>query len=181
DFDYKRANESYEQGFRLWQRASEIRSAVPFIPSPDPLRLVLDEDPFTLDPGLSNFYSRIVISHLFSGLLEYTPEMDVLPDIAKRWEILEGGRRYVFHLREDILWSDGTAVTAEDFVYAWRRVLNPANQSGSEELLYDIKGARAFHQGETSNTESLGIRANGQYTLEVELDEPAGYFLWLMA
>jgi ABC-type oligopeptide transport system substrate-binding subunit/class 3 adenylate cyclase len=182
NFDYKRANESYEQGFRLWQRASEIRSAVPFSPSPDPLRLLIYRDPFTLDPGLSNdIHSASIIDHLFSGLLEYTPEMAVLPDVAQRWEIQEGGRRYVFHLREDTHWSDGTPVTAEDFVYAWRRVLNPANQSGSEELLYDIKGARAFHQGETSDTESLGIRTNGPYTLEVELEEPAGYFLQLMA
>ena len=181
DFDYKRANESYEQGFRLWKRASKMRNAVPITPSPDPLRLE-HFDPLTLDPGLcGDGWSSQVINQLFSGLLEYTPEMDVLPDIAQRWEILEGGRRYVFHLREDVKWSDGTAVTAEDFVYAWQRVLNPATQSLTAELLYDIKGARAFHQGETSDTESLGIQANGPYTLEVELEEPAGYFLQLMA
>jgi ABC-type oligopeptide transport system substrate-binding subunit len=144
--------------------------------------LTLSQDPYTLDPGLAfdNLSSDVII-HLFSGLLEYTPEMDVLPDVAKNWEILEGGRRYIFYLREDTHWSDGTPVTAEDFVYAWRRVLNPANQAGTGELLYDIKGARAFHQGETSDIESLGIRAIDPYTLEVELDEPAGYFLQLMA
>jgi ABC-type oligopeptide transport system substrate-binding subunit len=182
DFDYGRANKSYKQGFRLWQRSSEMRSAVPRPTSPDPLQLVLHGNPFTLDPGLCNdSYSGPIIEHLFSGLLEYTPEMDVLPDVAHRWDILEDGRRYIFHLREGEHWSDGTPVTAEDFVYAWQRVLNPATQSLTAELLYDIKGARAFHQGETSDTESLGIRANGPYTLEVELEEPAGYFLQLMA
>jgi oligopeptide transport system substrate-binding protein len=107
--------------------------------------------------------------------------MDVLPDVAHRWDIQEGGRRYVFHLREDLKWSDGTPLTAEDFVFAWRRLLNPATQSLTAELLYDIKGAIAFHQGETADTESLGIRAKGPFTLEVELEEPAGYFLQLMA
>jgi oligopeptide transport system substrate-binding protein len=182
DFDYERANESYEQGFRLWQRSSEKWSADPKPPAPDPLRLVLHGNPITLDPGLAHHaYSNSIIKHLFSGLLEYTPEMDVLPDIAQRWDIQEGGRRYIFHLREDLKWSDRTPVTAEDFVYAWQRVLNPASHSETAILLYDIKGARAFHQGETSETERLGIRAKDPFTLEVELEEPAGYFLQLMA
>ena len=181
-FDYQRANKSYKDGFSLWKRASEKQSGDPYAFSSHALKLTLSQDPYTLDPGLAfdNLSSDVII-HLFSGLLEYTPEMDVLPDVAKNWEILEGGRRYIFYLREDTHWSDGTPVTAEDFVYAWRRVLNPANQAGTGELLYDIKGARAFHQGETSDIESLGIRAIDPYTLEVELDEPAGYFLQLMA
>jgi ABC-type oligopeptide transport system substrate-binding subunit len=130
---------------------------------------VLNFDPLTLDPGLCvDLYSRQVIDHLNSGLIEHTPEMDIQPDMAQHWNIQEGGRRYVFHLREDVKWSDRTPVTAEDFVYAWQRVLNPATLAPNAELLYDdIKGARAYHQGETSDTESLGIRAKGLYTLEL--------------
>ena len=181
-FEYKRANESYEQGFHLWHQSSEIISAIRTAPAPDPLRSVLFGEPFTLDPGSCNdVFSQPIFKHLFSGLIDDTPEMDILPDIAQRWEILEGGRRYVFHLREKAKWSDGTPVTAGDFEFAWHRVLNPANQSGSEELLYDIKGARAFHQGETSDKESLGIHATDLHIFEVELEEPAGYFLQLMA
>jgi oligopeptide transport system substrate-binding protein len=144
--------------------------------------LIFPDDPFTLDPGLSTITeSNNVITHLFSGLLEYTPQMDVVPDLAHRWEILEGGCKYVFHLQEEAHWSDGAPLTAHDFVYAWTRLLNPAAKSLAANLLYDIKGARAFHLGETSETESLGIRASDPYILEVELEAPAGYFLQLMA
>ena len=93
-------------------------------------------------------FSAKVIDLLFSGLLEYTPQMDVVPDLAHRWEILEGGRKYFFYLREEACWSDGAPLTAHDFVYAWRRLLDPAQESRAANLLDDIKGARAFRLGE---------------------------------
>ena len=92
--------------------------------------------------------SGAAIVQLFSGLVELTPEMDVVPDVARTWEVLEGGRKYVFHLRNDERWSDGVPVTAGDFEYAWKRLLDPATGSPAASLLYDIKGARAFHRGE---------------------------------
>ncbi len=181
-FDYRRANESYTASFGLWQRASEKRPAALLALSPHALRLCFPRYLFILDPGEAQTNLSIaIIDLLFSGMLDYTPEMDVVPDLAQRWEILEGGRKYVFHLREDAHWSDGVLVTADDFVYAWRRLLNPANQSSVPVNLYELKGARAFHLGETSEMESLGIRARDPYTLEVELEAPAGYFLQLMA
>jgi len=181
-FDYHRANESYKEGFSLWRQASEKRSVTPLALSSQAFRFILRWGPYSLDPGLFiDIDSGIVIGHLFSGLLELTPQMDVVPDIAYRWEILEGGRKYIFHLREDARWSDRMPVTAHDFVYAWRRLLNPATRSDSANLFYDIKGAMAFHQGEMPDSERLGVRASAPYTLEVELEAPAGYFLQLMA
>jgi ABC-type oligopeptide transport system substrate-binding subunit len=181
-FDYQRANASYTEGFSLWQRASERQSVEPLTLSSQAFRSILRWDPFTLDPGLINdMDSCMIIGHIFRGLLELTPEMDVVPDLALRWQIQEGGCKYVFHIRTDSHWSDGAPVTAHDFVYAWRRLLNPANQSNAADLLYDIKGARAYHLGLTSKMETLGIRASTPYTLEVELETPTGYFLHLMA
>ena len=87
--------------------------------------------------------SDAVINQLFSGLVELGTKMEVIPDVAKSWDVSEGGRLYVFQLRDDVRWSDGTPVTAHDFEYAWKRVLDPTNGSRSASLLYDIKGAEA--------------------------------------
>jgi oligopeptide transport system substrate-binding protein len=83
-------------------------------------------------------------------------------------------------LRDDARWSDGTPLTAEDFGFAWRRLLDPATGAGKAQLLYDVKGARAFHQGH-SGPSCLGIQALDPLTLAVELEQPTGYFLQLLA
>ena len=75
------------------------------------------------------------IYQLFSGLLEMTPEMEAVPDAAERWVVSKDGLRYVFHLRNDVRWSDGKPVTAEDFEYAWKRVLNPDIGSDIDDAL----------------------------------------------
>jgi ABC-type oligopeptide transport system substrate-binding subunit/class 3 adenylate cyclase len=187
-FDFRRARQAYEEGFALWQRAGEMEPAVPPPPAPHALR-GLWSDPLTLDPTMvSDAPSGAVIEQLFSGLVELSPDMDVVPDVAHSWEVSEGGRQYVFHLRDDVRWSDGTPVTAGDFEYAWKRVLDPATGSPVAHLLYDVKGARAFHQGacpEPAKREAgrgdMGVRALDEVTLAVELEEPTGYFLQLLA
>ncbi len=180
-FDFKAARQAYDEGFALWQRAGEMEPTAPPPPAPHALRM-LWSDPRTLDPAMSiNVKSGAVIGQLFSGLLELSPEMDVVPDVARSWEVLEGGRKYVFHLRDDVRWSDGAPVTAGDFEYAWKRVLNPATGSPLAELLYDVKGARAFHQSEVSDPDNVGVQALDEVTLAVELEGPTGYFLQLLA
>jgi ABC-type oligopeptide transport system substrate-binding subunit len=122
-----------------------------------------------------------VIRQLFSGLVELTSQLDVVPDLAQSWQMLHGGRQYVFHLRHDAHWSDGTRVTAQDFEYAWKRLLDPTTGSRNAGLLYDVKGGAAFHRGETSDPDSIGVRAADEFTLLVELEVPTGYFLNLLA
>ena len=102
------------------------------------------------------------------------------PDLARSWEIHDGGRRYRFHLRETLRWSDGAPLTAEDWVFAWRRTLDPALDFPTASLLYDVRGARAYHRGETANPTQVGIRALAARTLEIELEGPRGYFLHLL-
>ena len=120
-----------------------------------------------------------VIEQLFSGLVELSPAMNVVPDVARTWEVLEGGRKYIFHLRDDVRWSDGTPVMARDFEYAWKQVLDPATRAPLASLLYDVNGARAFHWGEAER-EDVGIRALDEVTLVVELEEPTAYFPLLL-
>jgi oligopeptide transport system substrate-binding protein len=123
--------------------------------------------------------SEFYIENIFSGLVELGTEWEIIPDAAQSWEISEDGCRYVFHLRDDVYWSDGTQVTAADFVYAWKRTLNPATEApwGTASLLYDIKNAKAYHLGEISDPDQVEARAIDALALEVELERPAGYFL----
>jgi oligopeptide transport system substrate-binding protein len=125
--------------------------------------------------------SSAKIAALFSGLVEQRLDMEVVPDLAQSWEVLEGGKQYIFRLREDVLWSDGEPVTAGDFEYAWKRVLDPAHMMPLASLLDDIKGARDFRQGNVSNPDSVAVKALDELTLRVDLEGPTGYFLHLLA
>jgi len=88
-----------------------------------------------------------------------SPELEVLPQAASHWEVSEEGRRYRFHLRDDLRWTDGQPVTAHDFEYAWKRVLDPTTASPLADQLYDIRGARAYHQGRAPDADRVGVRA----------------------
>jgi oligopeptide transport system substrate-binding protein len=181
-FEFERSRQAYQEGFALWQAAGQTRST-PTAPRPPHALRMLWVNPLTLDPALSyGPYASNLVDQLFSGLVELRPNLDVVPDVARSWEISGGGRRYVFYLRDDVYWSDGVRVTAGDFEYAWKRILDPATGARSEVAgrLYNVKGARAFHQGE-GNQENVAVSALDDLTLRVELEEPAGYFLHLLA
>jgi len=178
--DFRRARRAYQEGFDLWQQAGE---AAPMVTSPalHTLRISWYPQPTSLDPTIAqDISSGVLVNQLFAGLVETSPQMEIVPNIAQSWEVSEGGRKYVFHLRDDASWSDGSPVTAEDLAYAWKRVLDPATGSPNASLLYDIKGAEAFHRRE-GNRESVGVRALDEVTLLVELEAPTGYFLHMLA
>ncbi|MBU0495990.1 MAG: AAA family ATPase, partial [Chloroflexi bacterium] len=176
-FDFPRARQAYDESFGLWQRVGDAHEPVaPSAPAPHAFRAAW-RDPLTLDPTLAaEAYSRAVIEQLFSGLVAESPELDVVPDVAQSWEMLGEGRQYLFHLRDDVYWSDGVPVTAHDFEYAWKRILDPALDSSNASLLYDVRGARAYHQGDVTDPDLVGVRASDAHTLVVELEEPTSYF-----
>jgi ABC-type oligopeptide transport system substrate-binding subunit len=179
-FNFQRSRQAYEQGFSLWRQVGDTQREV-LSPSPHPLRLVTD-NPTTLDPTMAeDSRSSTKIFELFSGLVEQRLDLEVVPDIAQSWEVLEGGKKYIFHLRDDVLWSDGRPVTAGDFENAWKRVLDPALGMPLASLLDDIKGARAFRLGKVSDSNSVGVKALNDVTLVVDLESPTGYFLHLLA
>lgn len=178
-FDFRQAREAYDEGFELWRRAGEsLPAALP--PAPHPLRIAL-RVPLTLDPGYyTDDISADVIYRLFSGLVQLSGDMSVIPDVAERWQVLDGGRRYLFHLRSDVLWSDGVAVTAYDFEFAWKRVLSPEQPELKGTYLYDLCSARAFYQGDETDPATIGVRAFDDVTLEVELEAPTSYLPQLL-
>ena len=155
-FDYPHSLQAYEEGFALWQQAEMETPSIPMQSASHRLR-IFRKHPLSLDLTMTDHTdASALIIQLFSGLVEGSVATDVMPDVAQSWEISDGGRKYVFHLRDDVRWSDGVPLTAEDFVYAWKRTLDPAGGSPNAGLLYDIKGARAFHQGETSDSGRRG-------------------------
>jgi ABC-type oligopeptide transport system substrate-binding subunit/class 3 adenylate cyclase len=181
-FDFKRSRQAYEQGFALWQQAEEIHQKTLSSPGQSNNLRLIRGAPYSLDPTMTDHTdSSVAILQLFSGLVESGTAMEVMPDVARSWEISEGGRRYRFYLRDDVQWSDGEKVTSKDFKYAWIRTLDPSSESPNASLLFDIKGAKAFHTGQTSDPNSLGIKTPDDHTLVVELEGQTAYFLSLLA
>jgi ABC-type oligopeptide transport system substrate-binding subunit/DNA-binding SARP family transcriptional activator len=181
-FKFRQARDAYEEGAVQWQRASQMaaRPAGELPPAPHALRLP-HKDFATLDfTAHGDFHAAEIGGKLFSPLLESTPDFDVVPGVARNWEVRDGGRTYVFHLREDVRWSDGYPVTAADFEYTCKRMLDPAIGSPRAKRLYNIKAARAFHQGEVSDPDRVGLYCHDRWTLVAELEEPAPHFLYAL-
>lgn len=133
----------------------------------------------TLDPHRSSAaWENIIIGDMFNGLTQHTPDGKVIPAVAESWETDESGLVWTFKLKETV-WSDGVPLTANDFVYAMRRIQDPAIASQYSSLLYVIKNAAAVNSQDLP-PEELGVRAIDDYTLEITLEEPAPYLLGLM-
>ena len=100
------------------------------------------------------------------------------PGAAESWEISADGKTWTFRMR-DHLWSDGTPVTARDFVYSWRRILDPKTASTIAYYLYVIKNGEAVANGKMPTT-ALGVSAPDDKTLVVQLEHPAPYLTELL-
>jgi DNA-binding SARP family transcriptional activator/RecA/RadA recombinase len=161
-FDFERAQLAYDEAFSLWQRGREV--PLPTLsPAPHALRCYWF-DPPTLDPiKINHVDAGAIMQQLFSGLVEFGADCNVMPLLAHRWEILEGGRRYVFHLRHDARWNDGQPVTARDFECSWQRLIDPIVHSVNAEYAYPIKNARAIHRC-AAPLDSLGINVVDDFT-----------------
>ena len=143
-------------------------------------RVNLATEPPSLDWSLATDHvSFNVITNLMVGLTEFDNKLKPAPVIAKSWDILEGGRKYVFHLRDDVLWSDGQKVRAQDFEYSWKRLLDPKTASQYAYILFDIENAQEYNEGKLTDASTVGVQAQGDLTLVVRLRQPASYFLTL--
>ncbi|MBA7621961.1 Oligopeptide-binding protein OppA [subsurface metagenome] len=134
-------------------------------------------EPTTLDPALcGDATSGSYIVEIFSGLVTLNHDLEVVPDIAKSWDISPDGKTYTFHLRHDVMFHNGREVTANDFKYSLERAADP--QTGSpiaETYLGDIVGVKEKLRGEAQ--EISGVRVIDDETLEITIDAPKAYFL----
>ena len=135
-------------------------------------------EPETLDPPLlTGFLEGRIVAALFEGLTQYEPkDLSPIPGIASHWNVSEDGRTYTFYLR-DTKWSNGEPLTAHDFVYSWKRALDPITAADYAYQLYYIKNARPFNEGRLTDFSQVGVRAVDDYTLEVQLENPTAFFL----
>src|SRR3546814_852412 len=144
------------------------------------LRVGNDGEPQSMDPHyISTVQTSRLTDDMFLGLLTYGQNGAAIAGAAESWTISEDGKTYTFKLRDHV-WSDGTPVTAEDFVYAWRRILAPETGAEYASLLYIIKGAEEVNGGK-AGPEALAAEAIDDRTLKVELTSPAPYFLAQLA
>lgn len=135
-----------------------------------------------LDPHLATGTTDYnVLSALFEGLVgEHPEDLSPVPGVAHSWESSPDGMSYTFYLRHNATWSNGDSLTAHDFVASWQRVLTPSLGADYANLLYVLAGAEAFHKSVSNDFSSVGARAIDDYTLQVNLEFPAPYFLSLI-
>ncbi len=149
---------------------------------PGTLRVNLGAEPPGLDWDVATDSTSFdVVSNLMVGLTEYTPQLTCKPACAASWDVLDGGKRYLFHLRKDVRWTDGKPVTAKDFEYAWQRLLDPQTGASYAYLFYDLVNAYEFNTGQIKDAGSVGVKALDDYTFEVRLRKPIAYFIYLTA
>ena len=144
------------------------------------LRINLGQNPATLDPAKARDLNTLTLLRmLFEGLTRLSKEEKPELALAKEVSLSQDLKRYTFTLKESF-WSEGTPLTAYDFVYAWRRALSPAFPSDYAAQLYVIKNGRAVKEGKLLQ-EELGVKALDERTLQVDLERPAPYFLELLS
>ena len=137
-------------------------------------------EPGTLDPHRAEGVpASNILRDLFEGLVVELPNGEYIPGVAESWTVSEDSKRYVFKIRKNAKWSNGDAFTAYDYVYSFKRSVDPKTLSNYSSMLYPIKNARAIVMGEAS-PEQLGVYSEDENTLVVELEKPTPYFLSLL-
>ena len=139
-------------------------------------------EPQSLDPHIATGVpEHHIISSLMEGLVNKDGEtLEPRPGVAKSWDISADGRVYTFYLRQDARWSNGDLHNAHDYVWSWWRALQPALGNLYAYMYFPIANAKAYYDGEISDFSQVGVKALGDYVLQVTLTEPIPYFLQLL-
>jgi oligopeptide transport system substrate-binding protein len=150
---------------------------------PADLVILNGAEPESLDPAIMTGQADLRIGgSMFEGLTRFNPlDGNPIPGLADRWELSADRRVYLFRLRPEAVWSTGEPITADDFVYSWRRVLDPATGSEYAGILFYLEHAEEYHTRQIKDPEQIGVRAVGAHQLEVRLRDPTPFFLDLCA
>ena len=143
------------------------------------INVVIDQEPPQMDSTrATDAVSGMLLGHLMEGLLRYDAQGDLQPGVAESWTVTPEGA--VFTLRDNARWSDGEPVTAHDFVFSWRKSLEPETASQYAFIMYPIKNAEAINLGQLP-ADTLGAVAEDDFTLRVEFERPLAFFDRLVA
>ena len=168
---FAEANETYQRAFVYWRPPEAgVPTAI--------LRMSGSYVPRVFDPRDAGFWPDInLCMQLFDRLVEAWPDRTIVPSLAERWEISDDGLRYVFHLREGLRWSDGTPLTAHDWVFGIRRMLDPERPGGSAPIYFVLENGEEYFLGASDDAEAIGVHALDDRTVEFRLVAPAPYFM----
>ena len=179
---FAEANETYQRAFAFWIAAG---AAAPASRTPTAtLRVATSFLPNDPDPRSAIAWPNIQLCmQLFDRLVEQWPERTIVPSLAERWEIADDGLRYVFHLREGLVWSDGTPLTAHDVEFGIKRVLEPGRPGSSVAIYFVLENGQDYYLRRNADADRIGVRALDDRTVEFRLvvagsvlherDEPA--------
>ena len=143
------------------------------------LRINIGPEPDHLDPALGSSMERgLLVTNSFSGLYEYNSEGVMAPMLAEGYELSEDGLTYTFTLKDGLKWSDGSDLTAQDFVYSWKRAADPKTGCEYSYMLDVIAG---YEEAQNGDPDALQVSAPDEKTLVVTLNAPCAYFLNLTA
>lgn len=160
-------------GIFVWFQGSTPKTA-----EKDHFRFRLTAEPPHLDWSLAtDNVSSDIIFNLMEGLVTFDHHLNVHPGLATHWEISKDGKTYTFHIRKNVKWTDGKELTAHDFVFGWKRILDPKTASEYAYFLFDVLNAQTFNEGKLTDFSKVGVKALSDDTLEVTLWHPASYFL----
>jgi len=181
DFRPEEARGAYDRAFSMWDPG---RDSMTQQESPLPINIfrMAVREPLSFDPGtMIGDASTFIANQIYEGLTTVDHEFNVLPAAASRWEVMDEGQRYIFHLREGLHWNDGSTLTATDFENTWKRNLDLRALSHSSKLLYAIENARKLGEGFITDSAQVGVSAIDDLTLEVRLESPTAYLPYLFS
>ena len=139
-----------------------------------------NSDVQSLDPHKTSTVEEAnILRDMFVGLVTEDPEGNTIPGAAESWTVSSDGKLYTYKLRAGGVWSDGTPVTANDFVFAWRRVVNPKTGSEYASMAFPVLNAEQINSGKAKPGD-MGVKAIDDHTLQVTLKGPTPYFLEML-
>ncbi|MGI6734108.1 MAG: peptide ABC transporter substrate-binding protein [Anaerovoracaceae bacterium] len=150
------------------------------------LSVCFASEPSTIDPALNSAVDgAIMLQHTFEGLIKWVDDGNgnatLAPGMAESWDVSEDGTVYTFHIREGALWSDGEPVTAHDFEYAWKRVVDPETAADYSYMLDCVKNGPEIIYDGTMSPDDLAAVALDDMTFEVTLHTAIPYFIEIAA
>lgn len=145
------------------------------------LRYTMSADPTTLDPALAqDLITGDMIAQVYEGLVTLGEDNKIHPLLAEKWEITDGGKTYIFHIKKDVKFSNGSPLTASDFKWTYERNCSPALGAAlAQDYLGDILGAKDKIKGTANDIKGLVVV--DEHTLKITLDAPRPYFLGKLA